>query len=220
MNNLELLKQDMSNLGVAGDKMSSTLYDVLEIMTDESGGNPYAINDNTTGVSHPFTTQQAAEDYIRQNPNHTMAIGLFQLLTPGGMGAAAKDPMQLLDVNTQYQIALPQLLKNIRNADSKYSPASAAYFEAVAGNDWAADTAKYGGRGAPSAASVMLTQLRLSGGVPGRITEMTGQVTGGVTNAVNGTLDYIKNLFSVNSLIMIVGIVAIFMIVVHIAEGK
>lgn len=205
--------------------------DAIDIITLESGGNPFSVNDNTTGRSYAFGTLDEATKYVNDNKNHTMAIGLFQLLTHGGMGDVYNNnPAELLNPQTQFNIALPELIKN----DSKFSmippQTQADELKRATGNAWMADIAVPGTANTITTQSLQNALDKLNPANLSATNKALGNTdtTAGVydpnaqaKNAVNtvaGFFDW-KSIFNTTTYLTIGAIIAIFVIVANIAKG-
>lgn len=210
------LNTSLLDAGVSSSALPSTLHDILSVITDESGGNPYAINDNTTGKSYQFGSYSEAANYVSTNQDHTMAIGLFQLLLNGGMGDQYQaTPLELLNPSDQFRIALPELLKNEQKA-AAYAEGTPEHFQAVVGNPWMADLPKYGGPGDPSNAAVEATANRLKG--VDTVASSNGSFVDGVKNSVQNAKDSFKS-WGLNTVLIVGGTLGIVLILVNIAKG-
>lgn len=207
--------------------------DAVEIMTLESGGNPFAVNDNTTGKSYNFTNYQDAYNYVTANKSHVMAIGLFQLLTHNGMGAAYSDnPAALLDPQTQFSVAIPQIISNATGPNLPMSQEQ--QFNKMLGNAWYAD------RGNMPKLTVQNVSATLQAIGDTKALEDAKQISGTVlsgslSDAVsasnpftnlspsdlvpNGVSDVFSKIWNVNTLYIIGGSVGILLILVNIAKG-
>lgn len=214
-----------NNGGVSTGNLPGTMQDTSALITDESGGNPFAINDITTGQSYQFTSYQDAWTYMQVHPKDKMAVGLFQLLLNGGLGDQLADqPQLLLDPGYQISIAGPYIVKNEAKASSLPS-GSQSRFAAVAGNPWYADTLQAGGPGVPSQSSISQTVSKLQGVNDNAIADSAaaqspaGQAVQGVSNAVSTVGDFLKNLWSLNGLLIVGGSIVIVSILINMAKG-
>lgn len=213
--NYDELQSQLALRGVSEADLPAVTTDILGIITDESGGNPYAINDNTAGRSIMFSSEADAWNYMQQHSGDTMAVGLFQLLLNGGMGDAYKsDPRKLLNPEYQYQTALPVLLQNEQKA-AALPAGSQERFNAVAGNPWYADTQKAGGPGVPTFEAIASTAKALNAGAAPNRTSILQNAGAGITS----TVDFLKKLWSVNGVIIVLGSIGILIILVNIAKG-
>lgn len=208
------------------EQYPGALHDVLSIITTESGGNPYAINDNTTHKSYQFKTYQEASDYINRNSDHTMAIGLFQLLLHGGMGDQYKreggllaSPTILLDPQTQLAIAMPEIKKHEQKA-KKLPVGSQARFAAAAENEWLASTLD---AGQPSQEKINATIKAM-----GANSETDTATLKGINEFYSDDFDdkmssldpmeFIQNLWSVNTLVVVLGSLVIVGVLINAAK--
>lgn len=211
------LNTSLLDAGVQPSALPGTLHDVLSVITDESGGNPYAINDNTTGKSYQFSTYDQAAQYMTENPNNTMAVGLFQLLLHGGMGDQVKEtPLELLNPNSQFQIALPTLISNEANA-RMYPTGTPEHFNAVLGNPWYSDRGKD-----PSNAAVDQTAETLKNNTTDSAFHLLGGMNRAIANgkdATSAVSDFLTKLWSINTVLILAGTLAIVLILVNMAKG-
>ena len=200
--------------------------DAVDIISLESGGNPYAVNDNTTGQSYSFKTLDEASQYVNSNSSHSMAIGLFQLLTHGGMGDVHNsDPATLLDPAVQFDIAIPQIIKN----DSVFSmippQTQAEQLKRATGNDWMADVVVEGTNNTITKDSLQKAVDRLNKGLGDTNKALGNDSISGiydpnaqVKDAVKSFFDW-KTIFNTTTYLTVGAIIAIFIIIANIAKG-
>lgn len=211
---------------------SVALSDAINVITLESGGNPYAVFDNTQGAnygSHDFTTYQSAADFINTNPTDQLDIGLFQLETPGGVGAAyASNPTALLNPDTNIAAALPTLMGNVNRLGS-LAPSASTVFDTYLGNAWYSDRGKQSQlttqninatlqkMGLPPTDAGLATTTVLNNG-SGSITNNGGATQ--PTSYADELTQWLANMFTFNNLLIVAGVIGILLLLVNMSKGS
>ena len=107
----------------------------LAILSVESGGYPWSINDNDTNYSHRFATREEAEIYVHErlaiDPDASIDIGLAQLNSTNLRGLGLSVDMAF-EPCTNVAMGMRILQGAYVRAEARYGPTRRALFEALA----------------------------------------------------------------------------------------
>lgn len=211
---------------------ATSLSDAVNVITLESGGNPYAVFDNTQGAnygSHNFTNYADAASFVNAHAGDQLDIGLFQLETPGGVGSPyASNPAALLNPETNIQTALPTLMGNI-NSPGSLSPFSSQVFDTYLGNAWYSDRSKQSQLTTENI-NAAIQKMGLSSTDAGLATTSVLNQSGGTVTANGGATQpgsylgdltgFIEHLFTFNTLLIVLGSVGILVLLVQMTKAR
>ena len=96
---------------------------VYAVAKAESGGHPFIIRDNTTGIVHHFHSYSTALTFVKAHSHHSLDIGLMQVNTKAHRG----DPARLLSPCGNIRIGSGILKKDAEAAGGRLRPTLCLY---------------------------------------------------------------------------------------------